>query len=62
MYAYGQFNEIKLSTTGTALETNGYVLVSYPKVSIDLETCSVLGTSHVAGKDSDVELGRQRKL
>lgn len=58
MYAYGQFNEIKLSTTGTALETNGYVLVSYPKVSIDLETCSVLGTSHVAGKNSDVELER----
>ena len=42
MYAYGDKNAIDLPENEIRTETNGYVVISCPTVSVDLERCSLL--------------------
>lgn len=42
MYAYGDKNSIDLPENVIRTETNGYVFISCPTVSVDLERCSLL--------------------
>lgn len=61
MYAYGEMNEMELPGQRTVIETNGYSLVIFPRVSVDLECGALLppytGNGY-SGKVSDIEIER----
>lgn len=61
MYAYGEFNEIKLPNSRTTIQTNGYSLTVFPRVAVDLELCELLpphAASRRSGRTSDMEIER----
>ena len=61
MYAYGQWNRLRLPMTGEVVQTNGYELTVYPQVAIDLREGALLPPHNgrdVPGKVADFTLER----
>lgn len=61
MYAYGQWNRLRLPMTGVVVHTNGYAMTVYPQVAVDLKEGALLPPHNggdVPGKVADFTLER----